>query len=548
VNGGWSGWSSCYVGGGGICLKDRACNNPPPSCGGADCPGSNWTECTPAELGCSNQSCPSNCGYGGGQVNNGTIAPNSCNCGKKTCPAQPPCSSCTISVSNASVKAGQSTTLTANTTATGGTISSVAFTSGSPSYVTVSPASDSTSPYQTAATGVEIGSSVITSVATMNTGITCQTTSTVTVTCPDAPATPTLSCNPVPNQNTVAFILGPAPAPLHVNYYAQFLNTTQSTTCRAWSVTPPGQYNCSGNPGDYFSGDSYAQETYCNAQSGHTTASCRVDVPAWWQVKDSDVITNGDLRSKIASGKYFDENGPGGYPGVPIYGGATNLTSDNVSTPQKWLANSSLVFNRVYDFTYFSNAVPDTASKYTFPSQTTLTTAIIGSAQADANGYKWLMYDGAQHANQNLTTAAAGVNVGDNKVILIVKGVSLNISGNITLNDGVGFFLAVSDQDISVDKSVGGGTDPNLEGIYVADQTFHTGTGYPGANDSRLWLRGTIASYGESGGTGIDLQRNLGIDANLTTPAEYFEYAPDQELLFPVELAFKITNWREIRP
>lgn len=89
VDGGWGNWSSCYSNVNG-CLKDRACNNPAPSCEGADCVGDNWTYCTASELGCTVQSCPTNCDYAGGNVRDGTLN-GDCTCGSKSCSAQPPC-------------------------------------------------------------------------------------------------------------------------------------------------------------------------------------------------------------------------------------------------------------------------------------------------------------------------------------------------------------------------------------------------------------------------------------------------------------------------
>lgn len=80
----WGSWSSCYSGGGGtICLKDRACNCTPSGCG--SCTGSNWVGCTSTEMGCSEQSCPTYEGYGGGSVRDGTLN-GDCSCGTKTCP------------------------------------------------------------------------------------------------------------------------------------------------------------------------------------------------------------------------------------------------------------------------------------------------------------------------------------------------------------------------------------------------------------------------------------------------------------------------------
>lgn len=58
VNGGWSDWSGCSVACGGG-TQSRACTNPAPSCGGADCAGDSTQECN-------TQACPPPPGGGGG--------------------------------------------------------------------------------------------------------------------------------------------------------------------------------------------------------------------------------------------------------------------------------------------------------------------------------------------------------------------------------------------------------------------------------------------------------------------------------------------------
>ncbi|PIP57308.1 hypothetical protein COX04_00170, partial [Candidatus Woesebacteria bacterium CG22_combo_CG10-13_8_21_14_all_45_10] len=63
---------------------------------------------------------------------------------------------------------------------------------------------------------------------------------------------------------------------------------------------------------------------------------------AWWRVIDGDVKTNGNLVSQVPSGLKFDLVGTGGYPGLPAYGGSTNLNSALVSD-KGWLANSRYV-------------------------------------------------------------------------------------------------------------------------------------------------------------------------------------------------------------
>ena len=121
------------------------------------------------------------------------------------------------------------------------------------------------------------------------------------------------------------------------------VNACDANTWGACSATCGGglQYNgC---------GDSRA----CNA------GSCS----PWWQVKDGDVTTNGDLDSSLPPniGAYFDTAGSGGYPGIPAYGGATSLSSTNVSV-KGWLANSGYNSTKVYNTGFFLNAIPSDTS------------------------------------------------------------------------------------------------------------------------------------------------------------------------------------------
>lgn len=81
----WGSWSSCYGNSTGTaCVKDRDCTCDPVSCG--SCSGDSWTKCTAAEKGCTEQNCPTDAGYAGGSVRDGTLN-SDCKCGLKTCPA-----------------------------------------------------------------------------------------------------------------------------------------------------------------------------------------------------------------------------------------------------------------------------------------------------------------------------------------------------------------------------------------------------------------------------------------------------------------------------
>lgn len=305
---------------------------------------------------------------------------------------------------------------------------------------------------------------------------------------------------------------------------------TYDVDCRAWN---DGIAECRGR---CVTG---APIYTCAGPTTTMKVNVLAQVLAWWQVKDSDILANGDIRSSVPSGLYFDLAGSGGYPGVPVYSNTTNLTSSNVSTT-KWMANTSYVGSKVYGSNYFINLIPSAATINNVTS-TSIPGSFFESGGSAYNGYYWYVYDGAANGNVDLTITSAA-SLGSRKVILIVKNASLNIQGNINLTKGSGFFLGIVSGNISVASGVGGGSVPNLEGIYIADSIFSTGTG--GADsDSQLWVRGTVAGYG-----GISLQRNLGNATNETTPAELFEYAPDQELLFPIEFSTRVTNWREVAP
>jgi hypothetical protein len=121
---------------------------------------------------------------------------------------------------------------------------------------------------------------------------------------------------------------------------------------------------------------------------------------------------------------------------------------------------------------------------------------------------------------------------------LIVENADLNINADISV--GSGLFLAIVQNDINVSPSVA-----SIEGLYVSDGSFSTGTLGLDINeqgqDDQLFVRGSIASY-----TGIDLQRDL--PDNSAGPAELFEYAPDQILLFPSSIGVRKINWKEVAP
>lgn len=236
------------------------------------------------------------------------------------------------------------------------------------------------------------------------------------------------------------------------------------------------------------------------------TATVTVTNPGpWWQVKDGDITAeNGGILSTVPAATYFDTDGAGGFPGVPTYyNGSLNYGSGLLSTKQ-WSANTQTSQSRRFDYSYFNNLIPSD-----FVSPTTY------------DGYVWTKINGPHTLSATDFTTS--------KNVLFVNG-DLNITGNIALTDGTGFFLAIVSGNINISPTV-----TNLEGIYLSDGTFSTGAG-----TVQLQTRGSVASYG-----GISLLRNL---TNNTQPAELFTFAPDQIALFPEKLGFRRTRWTEVAP
>ncbi|KKP31500.1 MAG: hypothetical protein UR21_C0009G0081 [Candidatus Woesebacteria bacterium GW2011_GWC2_31_9] len=239
----------------------------------------------------------------------------------------------------------------------------------------------------------------------------------------------------------------------------------------------------------------------------------------WWQVKDGDVTTNGDISSSVfPAGTQFILDGSGGFPGVPTYSGSLSVGIGTISS-KLWNANTSTTQGKLFDYLYFNSLIPSDVIP------TVATNASLRSTGFTKYGYEWFKSDGSLTIEID-----SNINFAGRKVILLVDGY-LTIRSNINLTDGVGFFGTFVNGNINLNPAV-----TQLEGIYLADGIFNTNTG-----SNALWVRGSVASYG-----GITLGRDLvNNDGN---PAELFEYGPDQVMLFPSKLAFRRTKWVEVAP
>lgn len=255
----------------------------------------------------------------------------------------------------------------------------------------------------------------------------------------------------------------------------------------------------------------------------------------WWQVKNSDVMSSSNIDSVVPAGKYFSLAGAEGFPGVTAYGTTTNLTNAN-SSAKGWLVNSAVTNAKTFSYDSFYNQVPSDITINPITSADSVLDKLTSSSSPDANGYSWYKYDGAVNGNADLTIPAT--DIAGRKVILFVNDANVNITGNINLTDGAGFFMMIVKGNINVNSAVGG-TGPNLEGLYFSDGIFNGGTG-----STQLHVRGSVAS---NSSVDFKIERDLLGAANVN-PSELFEYAPDQILLFPKVLGSRKMTWQEVAP
>jgi len=252
-------------------------------------------------------------------------------------------------------------------------------------------------------------------------------------------------------------------------------------------------------------------------------------------VKDADVQTNGDLRSGVPSGELFGLDGSGGYPGVPAYGGSTNLTNTNVSE-KGWIAKSPYVItnNRIYNYDFFESLIPAETTINSITSSSVAGSYFNTGNIDPGSGYYWYKYE----SSLPLTISSAVNLAGSRKVILLVDSPNLYLNGSINYTAGTGFFMVMVKGNINVGSSVGGSGVADLQGYYSADSSFVTGTG-----NKQLYVKGSVAGYG-----GITLQRDLGAAVNADTPAEIFEYSPADVFLYPFKLGVRKMSWKEVAP
>lgn len=275
------------------------------------------------------------------------------------------------------------------------------------------------------------------------------------------------------------------------------------------------------------------------------TASVNVTGYApWWQVKGSDAVSNGDIRSLIpsscispsCSNSLITFNSASN-SGIAIAGGTIDAGTGTYSSPYDWSAIASYA-DTLYNTLFFSNKFQKTAYNTWSPGTSSITASNLSLLTSGplTNGYYYVKYSGAAELSID-----SNLNLGSNRVVLLVENAGLAINGTINVTDGEGMFMVIAKGDIHINPLVrGSSAAPGLEGVFFTEQNFYTGTvGSP--TDQPLYIRGSVVAFNQ-----VVPERNL--SDNSTTPGEVFEWTPDVSFLFPTELGAQSISWAEVSP
>lgn len=288
----------------------------------------------------------------------------------------------------------------------------------------------------------------------------------------------------------------------------------------------------------------------CNSSLSPAT----INPAGWWQDKEGDLVTNGDITSIITGGCVIDpicNEGlivfdAGDYPGVPQAGGSINVGANGgvISLGYDWNSRPITYGGPTLSYTSFRNKLPSSVTPQVIAagpvSQATLTTG--GTEYPVGSGYFYYEYTGAP--DLIILDGSGTVNLAGRKVILFAQS-NVQIQSKIQVTNGTGVFILISSGNIVIEPTVAGPMEaptplPDLEGIFFAQGQFRTGSLGAG-NDVPLHVRGSVIAWDR-----VLLERDL--TDNSLTPAEFFEFGIDQVMAVPATLGERNITWKEIAP
>jgi hypothetical protein len=475
---------------------------------------------------------------------------------------------CTVNMIPAVASSGvtKKTPFTATVVGATGPVQNVTFTSSNPGVASIDPpATDFGVPYRAWATGVSPGNTTITARAFIS-GLVCDDdTSSLTIEPPSCNATIIPDNAEIEIGTSRTFVTDVIVDPPYVDADISSVNYSVSNPLAA-SVNPavtnvsPYQTTVTGLSAGNFSLDARVVILGFNA----CPASASVEVvnpPPWWQTVSGDLLAAGDditsdipvaCDPSVSSCQPYvlldrTTGAPGSpdveHPGVPMTNGVINTGDGSISSTAENVENVAFSPSQTYDYQYFLDRANAAGVAFNGLS---LANIANGAGAVSTGGYR--VYSGGAFTIGSDTTIADGV-----KAVVFVNG-DLNINGKISFAaKGRTFLIFIVKGNVIVNPAVGdvpvdpGVATPDIEGIYITDAVFRTGTNPIVDTDIQLAVRGSIIGHGNGGSSnGVDFQRSL--PDNSAHPAEYVEFAPDQLLLFPTFLSPKPIRWREIAP
>jgi len=283
-----------------------------------------------------------------------------------------------------------------------------------------------------------------------------------------------------------------------------------------------------------------------NLTSCSSSAQTYFRSKSWAQFLRGDVVAkNGDILFYVPVGEYLMKGILGENPGVPIAKSVISSTPGSISTTNINVPNSGIA-TKFPSYSLLRNKIPRStpqAISSNFVDENILLNQ--GKEYPQNSGYYYFEYKTTTGGDFEIRDTDNEIDLKDRKVILFVDGADVSIKAKLKLEKGRGFFMLITNGDISVSPSIYGDQEsptplPDIEGIYYTEKVFYSGSFVGEDNDGQLHVRGTVV------GDNVILQRDLYDDK--TTPGEIFEFAPDLILLMPRSLSAKVIEWKEVLP
>lgn len=271
-------------------------------------------------------------------------------------------------------------------------------------------------------------------------------------------------------------------------------------------------------------------------------------LPPWYQVVNGGISVGSVLEEGVSRPGIITAQLPlssvcstcyllaGTFKGLPVANrinvGLDRLSSSPIWNVQGLVLPSSL--NRNFGFYY--DKVSGVLSRIMNPIDpgTIILARNMNSYANWSSGVEYYFYDNNNPLIEEVTLDVSGFNVPiGRKIVLFVRGARLRVVGNLPPASVNGFFMIVSQLDISFEPSV-----QNFTGLVHTDGSLRTGTRFP-SMDEQINIVGAV--YANK----LILERNL-VSGNISQPAEVFTYSPSLVMQYPSQLSEKNVTWREV--